>query len=248
MLQGEGVKMEQALEAIARTEEFAHIQDIGGIPTAITDQHNEVFYHWQKHNLENATLLHIDAHHDLFNIAAPFKEKLNDDYYEEVGIASFICAAVHYGIVSSIYWLNPFSSKRLQDMGSAEPKENRRKIETKVIGGRIDWASYADKMVMGEGIKITPEDVEFENQFILDIDLDAFSWRRRIISSRLKVRDTESGYEERIDQTIEVLRKLRRPDIITITRSQGKRICVPPEKVDAVQEYLLGKLREVYGK
>ena len=224
------------------------IQDIAGIPAAITEEHNEVFYHWQKAGFKDTTLLHIDAHHDLFNAAAPFKEKLDDNYYKDLGIASFICAAVHYGIVSSVYWLNPHESKtRLQDMGSTK-SEDRRRIETEVIGHRIDWVSYYNKMLMGEGKIITPEDIEFEKNFILDIDLDAFCLQRNIIYFAYKHPDEINNYEKRIDETIEALRRLRRPDIITITRSQGKHTCVPPDKVDDVQDYLIEKLKELYGK
>ena len=236
------------IEEIARTEACAHIRDIGGIPAAITDKHNECFYHWQMNGLENATLLHIDAHPDMFNAAAPFREKLDDSYYEELGTASFICATVHYGIVSSVYWLNPHSLKRrLQDMGSTKLEKDRRQLKTEPIGRRIRWASRADKLIMGEGKIITPENIEFEKYFILDIDLDAFCWQRNIIYYTRQYPDEVNNYEQRIDQTIEVLRRLRRPDIITITRSQEKdRADVPPDKVDAVQTYSIAQLRKLY--
>jgi hypothetical protein len=145
--------------------------------------------------------------------------------------------------------MNPYSAEEtLQDLGSTKTKENRKKLVTggKEIG-MLKWTECVKAMRNGEGKIITPEDIEFEEQFILDIDLDAFScYKNRLYSARSRY--DELNFKQRIDLTIEALAKLRKPDIITITRSQGHDIYVPPHKVDAVQEYLLEELEELYVK
>jgi hypothetical protein len=233
--------MKQDLEA--RTEEYAHIQDIAGIPAAITDEHNDVYYHWEKSGIQDAALFHIDKHPDTDSTA------LSADFssYKDLTIADFICAAVHRGIVSSMYWYEPHDYPHLLDMGSTNP-DNRKSLNTNINKGYVLWED--ESLDSGNGDAITTPEIQIPGRFILDIDLDAFC----------SVHE-EEGYEERIDKTIEVLKTLKRPDLITITRSQGpplmppvlgfeapRRFHVNPDKVDDVQAYLLEKLNELYGE
>ncbi len=222
--------------------------DIGGIPTAVTETHAEVFYYWQNSGLEGAVLLHIDGHADM-DSSAPSRRKVTDLYYNHLYISSFICPAVHYGIVSSIYWLNPHSKKRkLQFMGALDREEEGVRIGTKVIRGMIFWEypEGSKYTKYGIGKVITPAEILLNNRvFILDIDLDAFCGEYSIehVSSRY---DGVSGWEQRVDQTVNFLAKLKRPDLITITRSQGNESYVPEDKVDTVQDLLMQELRELY--
>jgi hypothetical protein len=232
--------MNKELEKITRTEEFAHIRDIAGIPAAITNRHHESLYHWQKAGLEEATLLSVDAHPDLDIFSKP---ELNHEYYRRNHITCFIGAAIHHEIVSSIYWLNPhWIEERLHYFDES--------VAAKVRKGQLPRS--AGGSIKKEGKVITPPEpaINDKNPFILDFDLDAFCCSQGVCSTPASsdFNDGVPNWEQRVNETIDILRGLRRPDIITITRSQGNKpdIYVPSDKVNAVQEYLLEKLNELY--
>ena len=81
---------------------------------------------------------------------------------------------------------------------------------------------------------------------ILDIDLDAFCCERELVEVN-KGYNGITGYSRRIDFTLDKLSKLPRPEIITISRSQGAQVYCPSEFVDDVQDKVLMRLRELYG-
>ena len=222
--------------------------EICEIPTAITEQHQQSFYYWHKSGLQDVLLLHIDGHADMDGLA-PSRRKVTDLYYNHLGISSFICPAVHFNIVSSIYWLNPHSKKRrLQLMGSLDCEEEGLKIGTKILGKNILWkySEESEYTEYGVGKVITSAEILLDNRpLILDIDLDAFCCEYNIENVPLG-HDGVSRWEQRIDQTIELLKQLRRPDLITIARSQEIDGYVPEDKVDTVQDCLLGRLKELY--
>lgn len=53
---------------------------IGGIKTALVDNHNEAFYWWWKFQLQPATLLHVDGHDDLKEAYVKRKLHSAEDY------------------------------------------------------------------------------------------------------------------------------------------------------------------------
>ncbi len=95
---------------------------IDKIPVYITEDHHQNMKYWFR--LEDTDLLHVDAHHDM------------DDNVQEnlanLNIANFICPAFHYRKISSIYWLNPHSDKRLQYNGSRDSAQKPIKLGTKL--------------------------------------------------------------------------------------------------------------------
>lgn len=227
-------------------------ESVNGIPISIVDDHNESYRDWQEAGIQSATLLHVDAHSDMMaDSCAPMSEvPLSNplNYYKSLGISDFLSAAVHNGIVSSLYWLNPHSPQRyLQDMGTVHENESRLPLKTRVRDNRIAWDIGARAPSNGQIIR--PEDIQFEDPFILGIDLDAFCCNKNI-------RFVDAAYsgvdhfEDRIDTTIELLRGTStRPTLITIARSvssEAESTFMPPDMVAAVQEYLLGKLRQLY--
>ena len=224
--------------------------NIEGIPTAITSQHNQSFYYWQKAHLKNAVLLTTDAHADMI-AGAPFEEELSDGYYDCLGVSNFFCPAIHYEIFSSIYWLNPHSDKkRLQYLGSTSEDNDKLKIQTGVHDGRIKWYMQSESRWSCEGLDegrvITPTEISLEGRpLVLDIDLDAFCCHVSVRNVHSDYKGV-SRYQQRILQTIEVLEDLKRPDLITITRSQRSVVCVPRLKVGFVQYHLIKSLRELY--
>jgi hypothetical protein len=225
----------------ARTEKFAHIRDIAGIPASVTEEHNECYYHWEKSGIKNADLFHIDSHPD--TVHADLKAYFSS--YKDLTIINFICAAVHKGVVSSMYWYDPYLQFPLADMGSTK-KDNRKSLNTKIENGSIIWED--SELCLGRRDILQVSDLRIKSPLILDIDLDAFAMKFE-----------ETGYKERIDQSIEALKSVQKPDLITITRSQGPdhpdpsagrfsslRVFVDPLVVDDVQDYLIHNLNILY--
>ena len=100
--------------------------NVGDIPVAIVDNHHKVFYFWYMSGIKSAELYHIDNHHDMCN-GARYVDELTEDYYKRLHISDFILPAIHHGIVSSVYHLDPHDladNERyqwaLRDYGSLE--------------------------------------------------------------------------------------------------------------------------------
>jgi len=212
-----------------------------GILTAIVQDHNEALHYWQ--DFADATLLHVDGHKDMSDEAPAFPELL-PDYHNYIDITGFICAAVHYGVVSSLYWLNPHSDMaRLQDMGTSKNDLARPTLSTYIAHNLILWKYEKGLVIASDTIKLGKEPL------ILDVDLDAFSCNS-YVENVPENYNARNGYEKRIKETIELLKTLKRPNLITISRSQGSDGIlwrhVDPELVDMVQELFIDSLREIY--
>ena len=219
---------------------MSDIIKIGNIPTAITDNHNEVLPYW---NIKDAPLFHIDAHHDLWANLILDRGDSIEDYISHVTISNFICPAAHCGIISDMYWLNPHQRgrKKLQHFS----------LDVIYIAGCLDWKTYN----MGEyGLKVKISKVNLDRPYILDIDLDAFSCKKDYLVAPSRY-DPEYGYTKRIGQTVNLLSSLPTPKIITITRSNGKNIklepgrkseFVPTHLQDEVERLTINGLRALY--
>lgn len=222
---------------------------IGGIKTALIDDHHEAFYWWWKSNLESATLFHVDGHDDLGEAYVNRKIEMAEDY-ELLDIGNFICPAVHRDLISLIYWLNPHAREKRK-------LHYFNKMKTSFSGGHELYKDQNFKYAWierdREKIKTKTVEIPSDTQLILDIDLDAFCCHRSDTLSFLPVkRDDYKGaleFEERIDQTMKILSRLPKPDLITIASSQGdgkNRCYVPPFMVDEVSRYLAINLRKLY--
>lgn len=222
---------------------------IKGIPAAIVDNHNESFYYWQ--DVRDACFLHVDGHKDLTD-AVPAENELSSDYYLNLDITNFLCAAVHYNIISSLYWLNPHSYLRLLDFGCTEKKEDRQLLETTVVEDLVEWAQYLENILESRAIAgyVKEKMAVGKKQFILDVDLDAFSCLADVENAP-KNHDAENGYDRRIQETAEFLKSYEKPSLITICRSQGiidgeMWRYVNPDLVDTVQDMFIQSLEEIY--
>lgn len=231
---------------------------IGGINIALINNHHEAFYWWWKSRLEKATLFHVDGHDDMGE-AKVYSKIFSEKDYRQLNIANFICPAVHHGIVSQIYWLNPHSEEKTL-IGYGKPKTffSEQKILESYRGKlcKYEWSSRdRSRIEHGEGgiIPLDKVSIPKKRPLILDLDLDAFCCHRKDTLSFLPVELSEYQgtlkFEERIDKTMDVLAQLPKPGLITIASSQGDGMheCfVPPLMVDDVARYLAINLRKLY--
>lgn len=205
---------------------------------AIVNDHNEVFEHWRKTNLKGATLLHIDGHHDMDDVKVPYQGELDEKYHLSLSIANFICPAIHYGYIDSVYWLNPHLPKKekLQDFGTTHFLSPRRHLKTRRVevhphwidsnwreGYYIKWAQYTDHLKTWwteyvysryrkppKSKMISPAAmIPGGKPAILDIDLDAFCCQKNIHGKKTSDNyNGVNGYEQRIEETVDFLRSI----------------------------------------
>ena len=113
-----------------------------------------------------------------------------------------------------------------------------------VGGDRYDICNGLGEILNHQTFMI-PEDV-----LVLDIDLDAFCCQRSMDFTALDDTDRNiTDYVRRINETGEFLKRQRKPNLITIARSQGQTkqsTYVPPDLVNQVQDCLIQKLEELY--
>jgi len=235
-----------------RTNNYLRKTLIQEIPTIVIDPHNEAFSFWYGHikqiNQGPAVLIHIDNHSDMFggveSLECLMKSDPNltiEDYSRKLGITSFIAPAVRYEILGPIYFFDPRKfpyiksygrviNKKFQDI--SKPVENQ---------GIINWEDEYEYPPY-EIIKTRDlfQDLRgYNGPIILDIDLDAFECVQDIEC-------TESDRNLRLDQTFCLLKKLLKPNLITIARSQTPKAYCPPCILDHLETETIERLGSIY--
>lgn len=224
--------------------------EIGGIPTAIVDGHQDVLPFWSHHlRGRAANLLHIDTHPDTTGlpvglrlyedaIVPPQHEALLVEYVRIwLAEGNFICPADILGLIGAIYCLNPRWEPIFVFRDPKESEKELPRVQGKVGERAVGWVGpYADfsAVVPGWGM---------EGYVFGDIDI-YISRPREIIAGRLGEDRTAplildidldafecclypnegevpfDEYQRRIRETFSYLRLLPRPTLITIARSQ----------------------------
>lgn len=238
---------------------------LGNVPAVVTDNHNEVFYYWQIAGIKKASLFHVDGHSDMGGGVelTPKASNIPLRYYQKLMIDNFIVPAYFYGIIDSIWWLNPHSEeKKLQFMGCKD-KKSKRKLGVNVLEivpgyFTMDFVSESGSFLFDEDhyyqgvVKALSEiNIGANKPWILDIDLDAFCCDRDVNNVPRNYNGI-LNYEKRIDETLKVLMRLKKPDLVTITLSNGNNAKIysypfVPQNLSAkVKDYLLEGLRDLY--
>ena len=218
--------------------------EICGVETIIVDPHNEVFDSWfnlSDETNESATLIHVDRHSDMadYEISLEsFYEEGNsgiEDYTKELSICSFIAPAFHYNMVDRAYWIQPENKIEISSYGNPDYFKEPTIIEN----GLIRWNSkehFYNGAIAKENDMVRDINNTY-NPLILDIDLDAFEC--------INDKDIYKG-EERLVNTLYTLKQIRKPDLITIARSQYPEEYTPFDRVDYLENITLRGLRSIY--
>ncbi len=210
---------------------------INNIPLLIVDPHNEVFSYWYNNfKNEQTRLVHIDAHHDLFTGAETIKDENILEYSKKLSIGNFIVPAVHHGFVESVYLIEPEGkNSKLYSYGLNE------KPPLFVKNGKLSEQDYC--FFRSNLPELTNEDLEksineYKGKIILDIDLDAFDCSDNNL--------TNNQVNENINFVFNILKKIKKPDYISLARSQSPRYFVHPDKIEDLQKRIIKKLSKTY--
>ncbi|MEK6833343.1 MAG: UPF0489 family protein [Nanoarchaeota archaeon] len=113
-----------------------------------------------------------------------------------------------------------------------------------------------EKRTLSNGLPILQEEIYFDSRpIILDIDLDAFACN--VINTKATVQSSyflelcwmefPGSWEQRVYDTEEnILKKMPKPRIISITRSQKPVQYVPKDKVDSVEKRVIFGLEKIF--
>lgn len=232
-------------------------KNIYGIPLFISKVHQEALLFWANKGIQNASLVHIDSHDDLGE-PAPRKYfgKIDKKYVSKLWQGNFILPAVDKDIVKEIYWIYPFIDSKekgnIKYVGSKEFNAQKSacdlSIEKNIFS--LGWENLKVRLYSGiqGGLNLMPNQINLENNWILDIDLDAFANLPQDNLAKVLFRKEDNNcWEKRVDDTIEILSKIEsRPTLIDICRSQGDPTYCPPDLVDDIQDYVIEKLENLY--
>jgi hypothetical protein len=223
------------------------ILKVAGIDTVVVDPHNEVFSFWH-HAIKGsekgrAVLLHVDKHSDMGSSKDVFTLEYDDveDYAKNgLGIGSFIAPAVCYGLVGSIYWIDPEEDIRVNCYGEIK---NNGQVDFPIAFPStkgVVWRSFGELVGESRDEVFINDFIGYNGNLILDIDLDAFE------CSDVQF-DSGKG-DKRIKRLEGLLVGLPRPNLISIARSQTPYCFVPPERVDYLEASTLEMLERVYSR
>ena len=78
--------------------------------------HDEALDLWQEKKIKNATCLHIDHHHDLYENENTFFSTYENQYSDSLNYANYLYFALRKNIVENIIWVYPDSKKEIEEI------------------------------------------------------------------------------------------------------------------------------------
>lgn len=193
------------------------------VPVLVLEEHHEAFLVWWLARRagvlgpEPASVLHVDEHADwaLPRFARPLQqsetdaERVAEFVYNELNIATFLWAAVYYGLAKEVCWLRARHIERSESRHLYIATSNDECTE--FLTGTYRSFPPADMLPDCRTVRydmVEPSETrEFVRPFLLDIDLDFFASNRRPdLNCRVEI--TESAYRQFTDDPYHALRIL----------------------------------------
>ncbi|MCA9383716.1 hypothetical protein KC909_05075 [Candidatus Dojkabacteria bacterium] len=216
--------------------EFA---ELGGTPCYLFDPHNEAFKYWfERFYGSNALVVHVDGHSDMADtVSAQLSPDQNIDIYTEyLQIDNFVCAAAHHQVVSKMYHL------MYSYLGDGLRITKYDHLETQVIDDTVLWQYDQYNPPRATETELIEDVNTTQLPIIWDFDLDAFLCIDEIL-------DAEENYiaiaRARIDDMMDFLSRLKRPDLVTIAQSTYPDEWTPRDYVDEIKDYFTYRLAEL---
>ena len=103
----------------------------------VVENHDEAYHVWRRMGVSARTLVHVDAHHDMWWLEAPC----------DITIANYVCQAIKDGLVSNVIWVVPDKSWDTR----ASRRVLRRHLRTLALrysAGRPSIRSEANRLSM----------------------------------------------------------------------------------------------------
>jgi tetratricopeptide (TPR) repeat protein len=138
------------------------------IETALIENHDEAYYLWHEKQYRGCTLVHVDAHHDMWYIADG----------DPITIGDYVCPALKEKIITRIYWVVPDESFRNHENQCAI-LEHVNALVRQYPGSpreiKVEKARISTNILNSSFIVCTAKDVPaIDEPVLLDIDVDYF--------------------------------------------------------------------------
>ncbi len=214
------------------------------VPSKEVDPHNEVLDFWVEVLGEKAgaIVVRFDCHSDMVDCAPEKEPEQNwSDYAKNsCDIDTFMIPAVHYGIVSLIYWYNPRFSQ-VARYGTFNPHTSEISPPTTTVNnGKIRWVDAKKGFLnIEDAIREIRNLVEATTlPKIMDTDFDAL-----LATDDGPMILTDEGWMERRYELLHYFLKEIdiEADCITSALSVTPAVCTPVERVPEIRE----KVREL---
>jgi len=201
----------------------------------IVDAHSETYIAWHgAFENQSADLLHIDAHHDLFTHAKVRREPI-ETYTKNLLIGNFIIPAIYEKTIGDVYWTYPIGKEVI----ISALKNPKLYVKNDVLLEE-DYDFFRENLPAHNNQELINTLNNSKKPLILDIDLDAFD----LVDHKLSDLEVKAN----INTTFDLLSYIKKPDHITIARSQTPYAFVSPSKIDGLQKEVLERLSYLYQK
>lgn len=247
------------------------------------ENHSDAIVPLIESGLRGAVLLNIDGHSDMKDrvfqkdlsqfLPETYAATLDADntmrrikwlfksYLENLGENKWICSAVHMGIISEVYWANPYDRNgQIFKLGT---RQNDQTISLQTSVKELNDTFYQGNFVVWQRYMcnkfgalspfamhpVTEEPVPEGAPFILSIDYDAAACEKPVEIGGKPVDVSTGGYKKRIAMIEDLLHLVPNPDLIILASSTNEhsfRNYVPKDLVKNIDKKIMNVLERVY--
>jgi tetratricopeptide (TPR) repeat protein len=138
---------------------------VSGGRVEVMEQHDAAWHHWRAAGVTGRTLVHVDAHHDMWWVADP----------DDLTIANFLALAISAGTVERVFWVVPDPAWASRQGVDAIARHVRRVARGYPDAGPVHATPHAiTTTLLGTSVVACPLAAlpHFDHDVLLDIDID----------------------------------------------------------------------------